>query len=100
MKRLRLLVGLLFAFTVVRAWAADYPPPKEGDWRARDFRFHTGEVMPELRLHHTTIGEPAGLPVLVLHGTTGSAHSMLTPAFAAASPSIRPMMSAIRRRRA
>ena len=56
--------------------------PKQGDWIARDFRFHTGEVMPELRLHYTTVGEPSGQPVLVLHGTTGSAASMLTPAFA------------------
>ena len=38
--------------------------------------------MPELRIHYTTIGEPTGQPVLVLHGTTGSAASMLTPAFA------------------
>ena len=64
------------------AGAADYPAPKEGSWVARDFKFHTGEVMPELRLHYTTIGEPSGTPVVVLHGTTGSARSMLTPAFA------------------
>ena len=38
--------------------------------------------MPEVKLHYTTIGEPAGQPVLVLHGTAGSARSMLTPAFA------------------
>ena len=44
------------------AAAADYPAPKEGDWIARDFRFHTGEVMPELRLHYTTIGAPTGEP--------------------------------------
>jgi homoserine O-acetyltransferase/O-succinyltransferase len=62
--------------------AAQYPAPKEGDWVVRDFRFHTGEALPELRLHYTTVGEPTGEPVLVLHGTTGSAASMLTPAFA------------------
>ena len=48
----------------------------------RDFKFHTGEVMPELKLHYTTIGDPAGIPVVVLHGSGGSAASMLTPAFA------------------
>ena len=48
----------------------------------KDFKFHTGETMPELRLHYTTVGEPTGQPVLVLHGTGGSAASMLTPAFA------------------
>ena len=64
------------------AAAADYPAPKEGDWIARDFRFHTGEVMPELRLHYTTVGTPSGQPVLILHGTTGSGAAMLSPAFA------------------
>src|SRR5437667_10116640 len=72
----------ILALTSVTAFAADYPAPKQGEWIARDFKFHTGEVMPELRLHYTTIGEPSGQPVLVLHGTTGSANSMLTPAFA------------------
>ncbi len=64
------------------ASAADYPAPKQGDWIAKDFKFHTGETMPELRLHFTTVGEPTGEPVLVLHGSGGSAASMLTPAFA------------------
>ena len=62
--------------------AADYPAPKQGDWIARDFKFHTGEVVPELKLHYTTVGEPSGQPVLVLHGSGGSAASMLTPSFA------------------
>ena len=64
------------------AFAADYPAPREGDWIVRDFRFHTGEVLPELRLHYTTVGAASGEPVLVLHGTTGSGAGMLTPAFA------------------
>ena len=38
--------------------------------------------MAELKLHYTTVGEPTGQPVLVLHGSGGSAASMLTPAFA------------------
>jgi hypothetical protein len=46
----------LLSFSAV---AADYPAPKEADWTARDFKFHTGEVLPELRLHYTTIGEPS-----------------------------------------
>ncbi len=64
------------------AMAADYPAPKQGDWIAKDFRFHTGEGMSELRLHYTTIGDPAGEPVLILHGTGSSAGAFLTPAFA------------------
>jgi homoserine O-acetyltransferase len=68
--------------TSLTALAADYPAQRQGDWIARDFKFHTGQTMPELRLHYTTIGEPSGQPVLVLHGSGGSAASMLTPAFA------------------
>jgi homoserine O-acetyltransferase len=64
------------------ALAQGYPAPKEGTWVVRDFKFHTGEVLPELKLHYTTVGEPTGEPVLVLHGTTGSGTGMLTPAFA------------------
>ncbi len=82
MIRVHGIVVLVLALLSLPAAAADYPPPKQGDWIARDFKFHTGEVMPELRLHYTTVGEPSGQPVLVLHGTTGSAASMLTPAFA------------------
>jgi homoserine O-acetyltransferase len=78
----RVLVALILAFIAAPAIAADYPAPKTGEWVAKDFRFHTGEVMPELRLAYTTVGDPSGRPVLVLHGTTGSATSMLTPAFA------------------
>jgi homoserine O-acetyltransferase len=62
--------------------AADYPAAKEGDWVARDFKFHTGDVMPELRLHYRTVGEPSGQAVLLLHGTSGSGAGMLTNAFA------------------
>jgi homoserine O-acetyltransferase/O-succinyltransferase len=78
----RVLVALILAFIAAPAVAADYPAPKTGEWVAKDFKFHTGEVMPELRLAYTTVGDPSGQPVLVLHGTTGSAASMLTPAFA------------------
>src|SRR3712207_6312638 len=72
----------LAALIAVPAAAAEYPAPREATWVARNFRFHTGETLPELRLHYTTIGEPDGKPVLVLHGTGGSARSLLTPAFA------------------
>jgi homoserine O-acetyltransferase/O-succinyltransferase len=75
-------LSVLFAMTTFTAHAADYPTPKQGEWIARDFKFHTGQTMPELRLHYTTIGEPTGQPVLVLHGSGGQAASMLTPTFA------------------
>src|SRR6185436_1662295 len=74
-----ILAVLLWA---VPGQAADYPTPAEGTWVVRDFRFHTGEVLPELRLHYTTVGSPTGEPVLILHGTTQSGAAMLTPTFA------------------
>ena len=77
-----MLAAAAFAVTSFAATAAEYPAPKQGEWIATNFKFHTGEVFPELRIHYTTIGEPTGQPVLVLHGTAGSAASMLTPAFA------------------
>ncbi len=83
MTRLRHAAGMLaLALTSFVAAAADYPAPKEGLWIARDFKFASGETMAEMRVAYTTIGAPTGEPVLVLHGTTGSAASMLTPAFA------------------
>jgi homoserine O-acetyltransferase len=82
MKLLQACVAIAFALTSLSASAADYPAPKEGSFVARDFRFHTSEVMPEIRLHYRTVGEPTGAPVLVLHGTAGSGANMLTPAFA------------------
>ena len=77
-----LAFGVALALAAPPTLAADYPAPREGQWTARDFRFHTGEVMPELRLAYRTVGDPSGEPVLVLHGTAGSSASMLTPAFA------------------
>jgi homoserine O-acetyltransferase/O-succinyltransferase len=77
--RAALLAAALLGSSVA---LADYPAPKEADWTASDFRFHTGEVIPALRIHYTTVGAPSGEPVLVLHGTAGSGTGMLTPAFA------------------
>lgn len=73
--------GAALALAVLSAPAQGYPAPKEGSWIARDFRFHTGEVIPELRIHYTTVGEPTGEPVLLLHGTTGSGTGLLNPGF-------------------
>ncbi len=78
----RLLLAFAAALTGAAAGAADFPAPKDAEAVLRDFRFHTGEVMSEMRVHYRTVGEPTGEPVLVLHGTAGSTASMLTPAFA------------------
>jgi homoserine O-acetyltransferase/O-succinyltransferase len=79
----RLLLAVLVLMTASwRVAAADYPAPKTGTWVAKDFKFSTGEVLPELKLAYTTIGEPTGQPVVILHGTGGSGTGLLTPAFA------------------
>ncbi|QEH35830.1 Homoserine O-acetyltransferase [Aquisphaera giovannonii] len=67
---------------------ADSPRPTEGDFVLRDFRFASGETMPELRIHHRTLGTPRRGPrgtvenaVLILHGTTGSGANFIRPEF-------------------
>jgi homoserine O-acetyltransferase len=84
LSRLRLCSALLTLLSMfaLSAAAEEYLAPKEGDWVVPDFKFHTGEVISQLRLHYATIGDPAHEPVLILHGTTGSGSSMLTPTFA------------------
>ena len=59
-----------------------------GTYVVRDFRFRSGETLPELKLHYMTMGRPrkdaAGVvrnAVLILHGTTGSGRQFLNPVF-------------------
>jgi homoserine O-acetyltransferase len=80
------LLGLTFAP------ASDAPQelrPAEGDFLVHDFRFKSGESLPELRLHYATLGKPARdaqgrvtNAVLILHGTGGSGRQFLQPQFA------------------
>ena len=77
----RLTSTIALALSAVIVCAAEFPAPKEGDWTVRDFRFRSGEVLPELRIHYQTIGAPTGEPVLILHGTTQSGAAMLAPPF-------------------
>jgi homoserine O-acetyltransferase/O-succinyltransferase len=72
-----------------RAWAADYPEPVEGDYLMHDFRFASGETLPELRIHYRTLGTPRtdahGVvrnAVLITHGTGGSGAQFIRPEFA------------------
>jgi homoserine O-acetyltransferase/O-succinyltransferase len=76
------VASLCLMLTPVALSAADFPAPKTGTWIAKDFKFSTGDVMPELKLAYTTIGEPTGQPVVILHGTGGSGTGMLSPTFA------------------
>jgi len=62
---------------------------REGDLVVRDFRFQSGETLPEVRLHYLTLGEPrrdaAGRidnAVLLLHQTGGTSRQFLAPTLA------------------
>jgi homoserine O-acetyltransferase len=64
-------------------------PTQEGDVNLKDFAFRSGEKLPALRMHYTTLGSPhrnaAGQidnAVMVLHGTGGSGQQFLRPQFA------------------
>lgn len=69
--------------------AAGYPPPTEGDYSIPDFKFTSGETLPELRIHYRTLGKPekdaqgqTRNAVLITHGTTGSGAQFIRPEFA------------------
>src|SRR5712691_9223837 len=79
---MRTTVFALLCVAALAAFGADYPAPREASWVVRDFKFQSGEMLPELRLHYTTVGAPSGEPVVVLHGTTQSGTAMLSPTFA------------------
>jgi homoserine O-acetyltransferase len=64
-------------------------PGVVGDHVIRNFRFASGETLPELRIHYRTLGQPrrdaSGVvrnAVLIMHGTTGSGSQFLSPIFA------------------
>jgi len=65
------------------------PATTEGDFTVKNFKFRSGELLPELQLHYTTLGKPARdaqgrvtNAVLILHGTGGSAVQFFQPQFA------------------
>ena len=86
---LRVFALLLSILPASFASAADYPAPTEGDYTIRDFKFASGETLPELRLHYRTLGKPENdaeskttNAVLIMHGTTGSGAQFIRPEFA------------------
>src|SRR5579884_707800 len=82
-------IGAVLLTIIGPSRADDYPAPTPGDFIIRNFRFASGETLPELRLHYRTLGEPRrddkGIvqnAVLILHGTTGEGGNFLRPEFA------------------
>ena len=89
MRRNALLVSAcaIFAFTL-HAQQGPAPVPQEGDLVLRNFHFKSGEMLPELRMHYYTFGNPekdasgrVNNAVLILHGTGGSGRSFFRPIF-------------------
>ena len=70
-------------------YATRWPNYQEGDFILRDYRFASGETLPELKLHYRTMGVPqrdaAGKiinGVLLLQGNTGTGENWLRPSLA------------------
>lgn len=85
------VVQALCAAAVAAAVAAAPATPlhaAEGDYVAANFRFASGETVPELRLHYSMLGKPhrnargrVDNAVLILHGTGGSGRNFLVERF-------------------
>ena len=68
-------VAFLASASLCAQTASQYPAT-EGDYVAHNFKFKSGEELPELRLHYKTLGKPERdaqgrikNAVLILHGT-------------------------------
>lgn len=81
---------LLFCWLLpLASWAqATYPAPVEGDFALPNFRFVSGETLPVLNQHYTTVGQPrrdkkgrVTNAVLIMHGTTGAGSAFLSELF-------------------
>src|SRR5690242_6454019 len=90
MKNLVTGLVILFAFLHISnvCFGQNYPAPVPGDFVMKDFKFQSGESLPELKMHYVTIGQPAknsqGMvtnAVIVLHGTGGNHKNFLNRQF-------------------
>lgn len=96
MKKLLLLLTLATAVAAQQPAApplaptapASHWPTQDGAFDLPNFRFGTGETLPVLHLHYLTLGKPhrdakghTDNAILLLHGTGGSASSLLNPSF-------------------
>ncbi len=87
---LRTFVAVLFLAASSSAWGDTvWPNQRDDDVVLKDFRFSSGEVLAELKLHYVTLGtakrNAAGVVtngVLLLHGTGGTSKSWLEPTLA------------------
>src|SRR5215510_2038606 len=88
-RRLAIATLTVLVFVAHGASAAEYPAPREGEATLKDFRFASGETLPELRIHYRTLGTPSrdakGVvrnAVLIGHGTGGTGAQFIRAEFA------------------
>lgn len=75
-------LALAAASAVPAAAAAQWPNQQQGVWTVPAFTFHDGQTLEQVNFAYTTLGNPDGEAVLILHGTNGSSASMLSDGFA------------------
>jgi homoserine O-acetyltransferase len=83
------MISAIVLALILQAPARPQGPPlpqaTEGDFVIKDFKFASGETLPELRMHYRTLGTPRkdaqGIvrnAVLIMHGTGGSGAGFAT----------------------
>jgi homoserine O-acetyltransferase len=68
--------------------SAQLPDSTEVDYELKNFNFVSGETLPVLKLHYTTLGKPVKNAkgqitnaVYIMHGTTGNSHNFTNNGF-------------------
>lgn len=81
--------GLRVLTTSSSLQEAGLPPATAGEYRIREFRFASGETLPEVHIHYRTFGNPicdfkgkVRNAALILHGTGGDGESLMNSSFA------------------
>ena len=95
MRKCGIILGVLMSVlqfarvSMAQSATAEHGNTQQGDFVVHNFHFHDGEMMPDLRLHYTTLGKPARdargrvtNAVLIMHGTGGTGQQFLRPTFA------------------
>jgi homoserine O-acetyltransferase len=84
-----LIISTVVAFATCVTCLAAVPQATEDDYVIKNFRFKSGETLPELRVHYRTLGAPhrgsngkVDNAVLIMHGTTGSGANFMRDIFA------------------
>ena len=89
MMRNLLLASLALLSAVPSVAIAQNAAPLEADAVFKDYAFSTGERLPQIKIHYTTLGTPKrdkdgniSNAVMILHGTGGTGQQFFQPQFA------------------